>query len=282
MSRSGAKFTVGQGEVGRVAALTRLVRWLEGTPIFDALRLRGMRVDEAGNVEVDGTVDGRDVATDGTKLDGIEAGADVTEPAGSNKEVQFNDGGVLGAEAGFEYDKATNTLAVENASLSGNIAVDGTVDGRDVAADGTKLDGVEALADVTDATNVNAAGAVMETDEFGWSVTFGDGSTAIATGVAGWVEIPFGMTLTEVRLFVQPSGSIKVDVWVDSYANFPPDNGDTITGGNEPEVSSGVKDEDTTLTSWTKGLSEGDVMMFNVDSCSTVTRVTIAFRAVRA
>jgi hypothetical protein len=31
-------------------------------------------------------------------------------------------------------------------------------------ADGTKLDGIEALADVTDATNVNAAGAVMESD----------------------------------------------------------------------------------------------------------------------
>ena len=39
-------------------------------------------------------------------------------------------------------------------SATGNITVGGTVDGRDVAADGTKLDGVEALADVTDVTNV--------------------------------------------------------------------------------------------------------------------------------
>jgi len=41
---------------------------------------------------------------------------------------------------------------------------DGNVDGRDVSTDGTKLDGIEAAADVTDATNVNAAGAVMEGD----------------------------------------------------------------------------------------------------------------------
>jgi hypothetical protein len=33
--------------------------------------------------------------------------------AGSDKQVQYNDGGAFGAEAGFEYDKATNTLTVD-------------------------------------------------------------------------------------------------------------------------------------------------------------------------
>tara|TARA_R110000787_G_scaffold33386_8_gene87335 strand:+ start:3093 stop:4745 length:1653 start_codon:yes stop_codon:yes gene_type:complete len=49
-------------------------------------------------------------------------------------------------------------------TVTGNIIVTGTVDGRDVATDGTKLDGVEALADVTDATNVTAAGALMDSE----------------------------------------------------------------------------------------------------------------------
>ena len=48
--------------------------------------------------------------------------------------------------------------------VTNNITVGGTVDGRDIATDGTKLDGIEASADVTDATNVNAAGAVMISD----------------------------------------------------------------------------------------------------------------------
>jgi hypothetical protein len=47
---------------------------------------------------------------------------------------------------------------------TGNITVGGTVDGRDVAADGAKLDGVEALADVTGVTNVTAAGALMDSE----------------------------------------------------------------------------------------------------------------------
>jgi hypothetical protein len=65
-------------------------------------------------------------------------------------------------------------------TVSGNIAVTGTVDSRDVAADGTKLDGIEAAADVTDATNVAAAGALMTTGgSVTGNVTFGDSDKAI-------------------------------------------------------------------------------------------------------
>ena len=58
---------------------------------------------------------------------------------------------------GTSYDKFT-------IDTSGNIAVAGTVDGRDLATDGSKLDGIEASADVTDATNVQAAGALMDSE----------------------------------------------------------------------------------------------------------------------
>ena len=47
------------------------------------------------------------------------------------------------------------------AAVTGNITVSGTVDGRDVATDGSKLDGIEALADVTDETNVAATASVI-------------------------------------------------------------------------------------------------------------------------
>ena len=47
---------------------------------------------------------------------------------------------------------------------SGNIIVAGTVDGRDLQTDGTKLDGIEASADVTDTANVTSAGALMDSE----------------------------------------------------------------------------------------------------------------------
>jgi len=57
-------------------------------------------------------------------------------------------------------------LALAGGTMTGNIGFSSTqtVDGRDVSADGAKLDGIEAAADVTDATNVAAAGAVMDGD----------------------------------------------------------------------------------------------------------------------
>ena len=61
---------------------------------------------------------------------------------------------------------ATTPLAGNFTTLgaTGNITVGGTVDGRDVATDGTKLDTVETNADVTDTTNVTAAGALMDSE----------------------------------------------------------------------------------------------------------------------
>ena len=47
---------------------------------------------------------------------------------------------------------------------SDNISIPGTIDGRDLATDGTKLDGIEASADVTDTANVTAAGALMDSE----------------------------------------------------------------------------------------------------------------------
>ena len=46
----------------------------------------------------------------------------------------------------------------------GGIVTSGNVDGRDVSVDGAKLDGIEASADVTDAANVTAAGALMDSE----------------------------------------------------------------------------------------------------------------------
>jgi hypothetical protein len=52
----------------------------------------------------------------------------------------------------------------KNIEVLNNILVGGTVDGRDLSTDGSKLDGVEANADVTDTTNVTSAGALMDSE----------------------------------------------------------------------------------------------------------------------
>lgn len=94
-----------------------------------------------------GKLDGRDVGADGTKLDGVEALADVTDQANVNTALGTADAAAV-TDTGVGAGNANKVLKTDGA---------GKLDGRDVGADGTKLDGVEALADVTDQTNVNAA-----------------------------------------------------------------------------------------------------------------------------
>ena len=62
-------------------------------------------------------------------------------PGGSDKQVQFNDGGVFGGDAGLVYDKATNQLTVE--SITGLAAPSG-------GSDAANKDYVDALANGLD------------------------------------------------------------------------------------------------------------------------------------
>jgi hypothetical protein len=80
----------------------------------------------------------------------------------------------LGDDANYATTTATSIgtkLPKAGGEMTGNITMSGTetVDGRDLSVDGAKLDLIDASADVTDATTVAAAGAVME----------GDASTAL-------------------------------------------------------------------------------------------------------
>jgi hypothetical protein len=102
------------------------------------------------------------------------------------------------------------------------------------------------------------------------------GGQAITTGQKGHLEIPFACTIKQVTMLADQSGSIVVDIWKDSYANFPPTNADSITASAPPTISSSQKSQDSTLTGWTKSISSGDILAFNVDSCATITRVTIS------
>lgn len=108
------------------------------------------------------------------------------------------------------------------------------------------------------------------------------GGTAITTGVKADVLIPYASTITAARLLADQTGSIVVDIWKDTYANFPPTAGDSITASAKPTLSSGFKYEDTTLTGWTASLTAGDYLRVNVDSATTVTRVVLVLTITRS
>lgn len=68
------------------------------------------------------------------------------------------------------------------------------------------------------------------------------------------------------------SGSIVIDTWKDTYANFPATVADTIWGGTKPSLSSQSKNTSTGLSI---AVAAGDDFIFNVDSATTVQNVVL-------
>ena len=136
-------------------------------------------VDATGNITVGGTVDGRDVAADGTKLDGIETAATSDQ---TDAEIR---------------------AAVEAATDS-NVFTD---------ADHSKLNAIEASADVTDTANVTAAGALMDSEVTNLAEVKAFDSSDYATAAQGTLAdnaLPkSGGTMTGA-LVLNNTGSVKV------------------------------------------------------------------------
>jgi|TARA_R100000482_G_scaffold38556_1_gene13170 hypothetical protein len=203
------------------------------------------------NIVTSGTVDGRDVSTDGTKLDGIESGATADQTAAEIRTLVENatDSNVFtdadhtklnGIEASATADQTAAEIRTlvgdatdsnvftdaEKTKLSG-IESGATQDqtGAEIKSayeaesntnaftdtEKSKLAGIEASADVTDATNVNAAGAVMNSDlGTKGQILVGDGSgdpTALPVGTNNYVLVADSNEATGVKWATVPAGS---------------------------------------------------------------------------
>ena len=192
---------------------------------------------------------------DGTKLlhcvkAGTSAGAEPTWDTTMTNNVADNTaiwGTIQSRAATLSSKPATAVLGsaqVIGALAADNLTVTNAVTAGSFVGDGSGL------------TNISA--------QFG--VTIGDGATAITTGAKAWARVPYDMTITGWEITGDAIGSIVVDVWNDSYANFPPTVADTIAGSEKPTLSGVIKATDVALGTWTTTVAEGSYVRFNVDS----------------
>jgi len=107
------------------------------------------------------------------------------------------------------------------------------------------------------------------------------GGSAITTGIKGDFRVPAACTITGVTALADQTGSVAVDIWKDTLANFPPTDADTITAAAPVTISAATNSENTTLTGWTTALAAGDILRFNVDSVATIQRLTIELRVTK-
>lgn len=103
----------------------------------------------------------------------------------------------------------------------------------------------------------------------------------------GYVFIDVAMTINQVTMLADQSGSITVDIWECTYAQFDagsthPVVGDSITASATPAISTATKFQDGTLSGWNKAIAAGSVLAFNVKSVATIQRCTVTLKTTRS
>jgi hypothetical protein len=188
---------------------------------------------------------------------------DVTRPADSNATTIANDA--------VTYAKMQNVSATDKV-LGRSTAGSGDVEEIACTAAG------RALIDDADAA---AQRVTLGLSTVAIAFVIDGGGATITTGVKGDITIPFACTITEWTLMADQSGSIQIDIWKDTYANYPPTVADTITASAKPLISAATKGQSSTLTGWTTSVAAGDTLRFNVDSVTTCQRVTLSLKVTR-
>jgi len=210
-----------------------------------------------------------------TKIGGMEGGDLGASPVGTEEWWLQSADGLTDYfwsldTADTYFSQTTKTLT--NKTLNGATLVTPAL-GIPASGVATNLTGLPLTTGVTGLLPA----ANIDDDVVTSAITFviDGGGSAITTGIKGDLEIPFACDIQNVTMLADQTGSIVIDIWKDTYANFPPTDADSITASAVPTISAAIKSDDSTLTGWTTSITADDILRFNVDSVSTITRLTI-------
>ena len=151
----------------------------------------------AGNISVTGTVDGRDVAADGTKLDGIESNATADQTASEIRTLveSATDSNVF-TDADHTKLNGIETGATADQTASEILTAIKTVDGSGSGLDADTVDGIEASSFLRSDATDTATGALT----FGNILTLNGSQTGgyplirLTSGSSSFSRIQFGTT----------------------------------------------------------------------------------------
>jgi hypothetical protein len=194
----------------------------------------------------------------------------VGTPVNNQVGVWTGDGTIEGDTA-LTFDTSTDTLATVNVTASGDVTVadeaygSGWNGSTEVPTKNAVYDKIETISSASTANRVI-------------TVILDGGGSALTTGAQKvYASVPYSGTITKWRILALDgnTGSITLDIWKDTYANFAPTDADSITASDQPAISASNKNEGTSLTGWTTSVTEGDIVEVNIDSVSTFTKVKL-------
>lgn len=112
--------------------------------------------------------------------------------------------------------------------------------------------------------------------------TFGisiDGAgNPITPGFKQYIIIPYNCIINEWYIIGDTAGSCVIDIW--KHTSIPT-VANTITGTEKPTLSSQQTNNDTSLTTWTTTVNSGDIIGFNIDSVTTLTKINLVIKVTK-
>lgn len=112
------------------------------------------------------------------------------------------------------------------------------------------------------------------------AVVDGGGGVAITSGLKLWFEVPYACTIEAVRIEADQVGSITFNIYKllesERMAGVAADSTHSICAQSQPLISSAQRMADTTLSGWDTYVQAGDWLYVNVDSASTVSKVSLS------
>jgi hypothetical protein len=260
--------------------ITSVARTLVAQTTQALMRTTGLGLSANGS----SLVSAADYAAMRALLD-LEAGTDFLTPAAIAAAYQPLDGGLTDIAALAVTDgniivgDGANWVAESGATARTSLGLVAIASSGSAADLSTGIIPDARMPNLTGAV-VTSEGAVATTSTFNIVVAITDGTgAAITTGIKTENDIytSFAFTITGWTLLADTSGAIVVDVWRDTYANYPPTDADSITNGSEPEIAaSGDDAQDNDVSDWTDvTMDAGIVMRFNVDSCTSIEKAVL-------
>ncbi len=128
-----------------------------------------------------------------------------------------------------------------------------------------------------DTTAAGIISVVLETNQRmrSFGITVDGGGSVFTTGTKGYIRVPYSGTISKWTLMADTIGNVTVNIYKDTIGNYPPVVSDTITATTPPSLTATYVRETTSLPSWVTTVTAGDIFAFNVDTVTTMTRVTL-------
>ena len=123
--------------------------------------------------------------------------------------------------------------------------------------------------------SLSSGSPTWSTSKGAFGVTFDGQGGIVSVGKTDWVFIPYNCTITGWVITGDQVGSCVIDIWKDTYANFPPTAADSIAGSEKPTLASARTNRDLSLSPPWAAVTAGDCIMFYVESCSTLTKINL-------